>query len=85
MALKVNIVARTHDVWEGEAQSVVVPALSGELGILPGRQPILAAMARGEVRVTDTAGATHTFHVDGGFANVDRDIITVLADYAKLG
>ncbi|MDO4792118.1 MAG: F0F1 ATP synthase subunit epsilon [Buchananella hordeovulneris] len=84
MALKVHIVARTHDVWEGEAESVVVPALSGELGILPGRQPILAALATGEVRVTEVGGPAHTFHVDGGFANVDQDIVTVLVDYAKL-
>lgn len=82
MVLRVDIVSRAADVWRGEATAVTVPAVHGELGILPGRQPILAALGAGAVRVTTAAGQELSFDVQGGFATVDSDTVTVVVDNA---
>ena len=44
--LDVNVVSRSESIWSGSASSVTVPSADGEVGILPGRQPLLAAMTR---------------------------------------
>lgn len=82
MALRVDIVSRAADVWCGEATAVTVPAAHGELGILPGRQPILAALGVGVVRVNTATGQELSFDVQGGFATVDGDTVTVVVDNA---
>ena len=50
--MNVEVVTPYEVLWSGEASSVVAPALEGDLGILPGRQPVLAILRPGNVRVT---------------------------------
>jgi F-type H+-transporting ATPase subunit epsilon len=80
-------------VFEGDATSVVVPAEDGELGILPRHTRLVAKLGAGEVRIRATAvtvmrgasqpatGAIHYF-VEGGFAYVAEDQVSVLATTA---
>lgn len=82
-ALSVEIVSRYGgSVWEGTATQVTVPLVDGELGVLPGRQPILALIGRGTVRLTSESGQAVTVPVAGGFCSVDHDTVTVAADTA---
>lgn len=78
--MKVDIVARSGELWSGEAQSVVVPAFDGELGILEGREPVLAVLRPGTVKITTAEGTEHEFDVPQGFAVVDEDVVTVVVD-----
>ena len=79
--MKVDIVARSGDSWSGEADSVVVPAFDGELGILDGREPLLAVLRPGTVRVG--SGATEkSFDIPLGFVVVDTDVVTIVVDDA---
>ena len=50
--MNVRIVSTDEVLWAGKASSVVVPSIDGDLGILPGRQPILAVLRAGKARVT---------------------------------
>ena len=68
--------------WEGEATQVSVPLLDGEIGILPGREPVLAVVSDGEVRLTTPSGETVTIAVEGGFCSLDHDALTVAVDLA---
>lgn len=80
--LNVEIVSRFGgEAWSGRATGVSVPLADGELGVLPGRQPILAILGRGRVRVTTEDGQTVAVHVAGGFCSVDHDVVTVAADF----
>ena len=79
--LHVEVVSRRGGTaFDGEAAGVSVPLEDGELGVLPGRQPILALLGRGAVRVTLTDGDTRRIEVAGGFCSVDHDTVTVAAD-----
>ena len=58
MALQVELVSADRKVWEGEASQVSARSIDGDLGILPGHQPILCVLGEGEVRVnSDGRGA----------------------------
>ncbi|MDO5495442.1 MAG: F0F1 ATP synthase subunit epsilon [bacterium] len=76
--MRVEIVSPEEVLWEGEASSVVVPAFTGDLGILPGRQPVLAILREGDVRVTPTGGEQVSFPITAGFVAVDTDVEIVV-------
>ena len=82
MAMKVEVVSTHAAVWTGEASSVVVPAANGDLGILTGREPVLAVLRPGTVRITPTDGELVTVDVAEGFVSVDRDDVTVVLESA---
>ena len=81
--LSVEVVSRFGgEAWNGQAGQVTVPLVDGELGVLPGRQPILALVGRGTVRVTSLDGESVEVPVAGGFCSVNHDVVTVAADVA---
>ena len=71
------VVTPERTVLDREANLVVVPAFDGEIGILTGHAPTLARLASGEMRLSGGPGAASYF-VDGGFAQVSDDVVTVL-------
>ena len=79
MALRVELVAADRKVWEGEADQVSARSIEGDLGILPGHQPLLCVLAEGEVRV-HAEGTWRAAQVDGGFMSVDHDRVTIVAE-----
>jgi F-type H+-transporting ATPase subunit epsilon len=81
--MKVEVVSTHAPVWSGEASSVVVPAVNGDLGILTGREPVLAVLRPGTVRITPTDGELVTVDVAEGFVSVDRDNVTVVLESAE--
>ena len=68
-------------VLDAEAQSVVLSAHDGQMGILRDRAPLLCKLGIGELRVT-TAERTQRYYVDGGFAHVLGNQVTVLTQQA---
>lgn len=81
--LRVSVVSADQEVWAGTATMVVARTVEGEIGILPGHQPILAILAAGEVRIT-AAGAPITAKAEDGFLSVDHDTVTIVARNAEL-
>lgn len=63
---------------------VVAKTVEGEIGILPGHEPMLAILASGEVRVTTPDGELLTASAEDGFLSVEHDVITVVARNASL-
>jgi F-type H+-transporting ATPase subunit epsilon len=82
--LHVALVSVEREIWSGEAHTVIAKTTEGEIGILPGHEPILAILGRGEVRVTGTDGQVVTAHADDGFLSVEHDTVTVVARHAEL-
>ena len=82
--LNVSVVAADHEVWSGEATMVVARTVEGEIGILAGHEPMLAMLARGEVRLTLAGGEKITASAENGFLSVDNDIVTIVAGAAEL-
>ena len=63
-----------------EALSAVLPASDGQLGILPGRAPLAARLGAGHMKVIGPDNARKDYFVAGGFARMDGDVLTVLAE-----
>ncbi len=68
-------------VLETRAESAVIPAHDGELGILYNRAPLMCELGIGQLRYR-AEGRTHRVFIDGGFAQVFRNRVTVLSDRA---
>lgn len=81
-ALHVHVISPERTVYDDQADSVVVPAWDGELGVLRGHAPLMAVLGSGVMRVT-RAGTTQSFHVEGGFLQVVDNVVTVLSEKAE--
>lgn len=81
MALTLEIVTPEARVFSDTIETVVIPTVQGEIGILPGHIPLLTQIEHGELRVT-RLGKTESLAVSGGFAQVDGDRVSVLAEFA---
>lgn len=84
MPLSVSIVSATQEVWSGDASQIIAKTVEGEIGILTGHEPVLALLAEGQVRVTDTVGTVHRVQADEGFLSVDHDRVEIVARDAAL-
>ena len=83
--LRVDLVAEDRAVWSGEATMVIAKTVEGEIGLLPGHEPILAVLAAGgEVRITLDGGEKVKAFAEDGFLSVERDVVTVVARKAHL-
>jgi F-type H+-transporting ATPase subunit epsilon len=82
--LKVELVAADKAVWRGEAKMVIAKTVEGEIGLLPGHEPMLAILASGEVRITLPEGESVRVSAEDGFLSVEHDVVTVVARYASV-
>jgi F-type H+-transporting ATPase subunit epsilon len=64
------------------ADFVALPMYDGELGVLPGRAPLIGRLGPGELRIR-RGGTVRRFYVDGGFAQVRDNAVTVLTARAQ--
>ena len=81
MPLTLEIVTPEAKVYSDTIDSVVIPTVEGEIGVLPGHIPLLAQIEHGELRVTKGA-TSQLLAVSGGFAQIDGDTVRVLAEHA---
>ncbi|TAL42038.1 MAG: F0F1 ATP synthase subunit epsilon [Salinibacterium sp.] len=82
--LSVSVVSADHEVWSGKAKQIVARTVIGEIGILPGHEPILAILANGDLRVTTLDGSIVTAHADEGFLSFENNTVTVVSRKAEL-
>jgi len=82
--LTVSVVSADQEVWSGLAKQIVARTTEGEIGILPGHEPILAILGAGEVRVTTTEGSVVTANAEDGFLSVENNNVTIVARNAEL-
>jgi F-type H+-transporting ATPase subunit epsilon len=83
-SLQVSVVSADDQVWSGEARQIIARTTEGEIGILPGHEPILAILGAGEVRVTGADGTLITANAEDGFLSVEHDTVTIVARNAAL-
>src|SRR5215207_4814879 len=82
MALQLDVITPERRLLSEQADSVTVPGLGGELGILPGHTPLISALQTGVLSYTQGV-ATRRLLVSGGFVEVNNDRVSVLADLAE--
>jgi F-type H+-transporting ATPase subunit epsilon len=82
MPIRCEIVSQDRTVFQGDVDMVVLPGAGGEMGILPHHAPVLTTLKYGVVKVR-RAGKEEIFAVAGGVAEVQPDLVTILADAAE--
>jgi F-type H+-transporting ATPase subunit epsilon len=82
MSIRCEIVSQDRVVFQGVADMVLLPGTDGEMGILPHHAPLLTTLKYGIIRVR-LQGQENIFTVAGGIAEIQPDLVTVLADAAE--
>jgi F-type H+-transporting ATPase subunit epsilon len=82
--LQVSVVAMDRPVWNGAARYVAATTVEGDIGILPGHEPVLALLVDGIVRIHTVESQTVQAVVHGGFFSVSNDKVAILAETAEL-
>jgi F-type H+-transporting ATPase subunit epsilon len=79
---KFELVTPERMALSQDATQVVVPGLEGDFAVLPGHAPVISALRPGVVVVTLPDASRTRIFVKGGFAEVDPQHLTVLAERA---
>jgi len=81
MPLRLTIVTPERVVVDAEVAEVTAPGTEGEFGVLPQHALFLGSLTVGVLRYV-AEGRTRSVVIDGGYAEVREDVVTVLADAA---
>ena len=84
--LNCQIVRPDRSLYEGAVANIILVTYAGELGVWPGHAPEVVALGDGVVRIRRTpenGGGEFDVVVSGGYAEVDRDGVIILADHAR--
>ena len=79
--LQCVVVTPERAVLDEPVDFVALPMYDGELGVLPGRAPLIGRLGYGELRLLRGNRTEHYF-VDGGFVQVRANVVTVLTQKA---
>jgi F-type H+-transporting ATPase subunit epsilon len=85
--LHVELVAADRQIWSGEATLVVARTTSGDIGVMPGHQPLLGVLESGPVTIRTSSaegGGTMVAAVHGGFISFADNKLSLLAEIVEL-
>ena len=78
--MQVDVVSAEEQLFSGEASEVYARSTEGEIGILPGHQPVLLLLEDSPVRVKTEGGQEQSFEISGGFLEFRNNHLIVLAE-----
>ena len=80
---QLEIVTPEMTVYSGEVEQLRAPGTEGGFGVLAGHHPMLASLRIGEMVFSEPERGPKSVAISGGFAEVQRDRVTVLAETAE--
>ncbi len=84
MTLTVRVISPDKTIWDSEAEEVILPSTTGQLGILTNHAPLLTALDVGVMRVRPGKDWV-PIALMGGFAEVENNEVTILVNGAERG
>jgi F-type H+-transporting ATPase subunit epsilon len=79
--LHFSLVSPEREVFAGEVDQVTAPGVEGDFGVLAGHAPFMTVLKLGVVTIVNGA-ETHVYEIEGGFADVTPQGLTILAEHA---
>ncbi|HBS05180.1 MAG TPA: ATP synthase F1 subunit epsilon [Leptospiraceae bacterium] len=76
---QLSIVSPAREVYQGPAQSAILPAKDGSMGVQPNHAPMIALLGSGIIRFQTESGS-ESYFLSGGFLEIKSNRVTVLAD-----
>jgi len=80
--MKVELITPEGNVFAGDASRVNLPGIDGLFEVLNNHAPLISALKAGPVKVT-TQNKVKIINITGGFAEVLRNKVVILAESAK--
>ena len=77
--LQCVVVTPEKAILDEPADMVILPMIDGELGVLPRRAALVGRLGKGELRIK-LGNDTRRLRIEGGFAQVRSDVVTVLTE-----
>ena len=77
-----SVITPERAVLECDATFVAFPAHDGEMGVMTHRAPLVCKLGIGQLRI-DADDAQHSLYIDGGFAQVTGNKLSILTEQAK--
>jgi F-type H+-transporting ATPase subunit epsilon len=77
---QLNVITQARILMSGEVHSVTAPGSEGYLGIWANHAPLATALQPGKLTIKDSRGSEAVYAVTGGFLEVSRNVVTLLAD-----
>ena len=84
MAISLKVLAPNQNIYEGEAEEVILPSTTGQIGILPGHISLVTAIDIGVLRLRINS-QWKSIALMGGFAEIESDEVIVLVNSAEIG
>ena len=84
MAISLKVLAPNQNVYEGDAEEVILPSTTGQIGILPGHISLVTAIDIGVLRLR-LKSQWKSIALMGGFAEIESDEVIVLVNNAEIG
>ena len=84
MSLNVRVITPDKIVWDANAEELILPSSTGQLGILSDHAPLLTALDIGVMRLK-TDGIWTSIVLLEGFAEVENNKVTILCNGAEEG
>ena len=75
-----DFVSPDASIVSSEVDMVLIPGVDGDAGILPDHSPFMTTLRQGIVEVTFEQGNVKKYLVEGGFADITQDKMTILAE-----
>ena len=82
MSLQISILTPERPFWNGQAEEIILPTETGEMGVLKNHAPIITGLDVGAMLVR-TKDTWNSFAIMGGFAVVKKNQVTILANEAE--
>lgn len=79
--LKLMVVTPEQTLLDCQSESVVVPLIDGLKGFLPGHAPMIGRLGPGVMKIQQ-GGTTKRYYLEGGFVQMDRNVLSVLTNIA---
>ena len=84
MSISLKVLAPNKNVYQGEAEEVILPSTTGQLGVLPGHISLVTAIDIGVLRLRMNS-QWKSIALMGGFAEIESDEVIVLVNNAEIG
>ncbi len=81
--LKIRIVTPKREMYNGEADMVILRTVNGDVGVMHGHLPLITVLGYGTLRIIDNNETVKTASMFGGFAEVDKEGINILTDASE--
>ncbi|WP_437203564.1 ATP synthase F1 subunit epsilon [Planctomicrobium sp. SH664] len=79
--LRLVLVTPEKTLLDQPVKSLRFPLFDGQIGVLPGRAPLVGRLGTGELRFETPTGSEQYF-IHGGFAQIKGSVVTLLTSQA---